>query len=98
VTQQVVITSAEIAGAATIDLVRVGGGTQVVTVDGTPTVRTHPATTVYQVRFLSPDRMIPDELTEVATYDEACDLAVRYANKVQVHAERVAALAADLRM
>lgn len=82
--------------AATIDLVEVGGGTQTVTVDGTPEERVHGHSVVYHVRLISPDRMLPDELREVAGYDEACDLADRYARRLDEHAARVADLAADL--
>lgn len=82
--------------AATIDLVEVGGGIQVVTVDGAPEERVHPQRSVFHVRLVSPDRMLPDQLHEVGDYDQACDLATRYADRLDEHAERVAALAADL--
>ena len=84
--------------AATIDLVEVGGGSQTVTVDGTPEERVHPHSTVFHVRLISPDRMLPDELREVASYEDACDLAERYAAKLDEHAKRVAELAGDLRV
>jgi hypothetical protein len=99
----VVITAARVdspAGrvAATIERVGVGGGTQVVTVDGVAEERVHPASTVYHVRFLSPDRMIPDELRAVESFDEACELAEKYAVKLDEHAARVDELAADLKV
>lgn len=84
--------------AATIDLVEVGGGTQTVTVDGAPEERVHPHSAIFHVRLLSPDRMLPDELREAASYDEACDLATRYAARLDEHAERLADLAVDLRV
>lgn len=82
--------------AATIDRVEVGGGTQTVTVDGTPEVRTHPHGAVFHVRLISPDRMLSDELREVPDYGTACELAEAYAAKLDEHADRLAALAGDL--
>ena len=82
--------------AATIDLVEIGGGEQVVTVDGTAEMRVHPSSRVYHVRLLSPDRMVPDQLREAATYEEACALGCKYAAKMAEHAARVDELAADL--
>lgn len=84
--------------AATIDLVEVGGGTQVVTVDGAREDRVHPHSMVFHVRLVSPDRMLPDELREVAGYEQACDLATRYAARLDEHAARVADLGADLKI
>lgn len=84
--------------AATIDLVEVGGGTQTVTVDGAPELRVHPHSTVFHVRLLAPDRMLSDELREVVSYDEACELAARYAKKLDDNAGRLAALADDLKV
>lgn len=82
--------------AALIDLVEVGGGGQTVTVDGVPEERIHPSSVVYHVRLLSPDRMIPDQLREVADWDDAVKLAETYAGKVADTAQRLAAIAADL--
>jgi hypothetical protein len=84
--------------AALIAMVDVGGGEQVVTVDGNPEVRVHPSSRVYHVTFLSPDRMVPDQLREAATFDEACELGITYAEKLAEHAARVDALAADLKV
>src|SRR5258708_37542781 len=97
----VVITSARVdtadgQPAARIDLVEIGGGEQVVTVDGTAEVRTHPFSQVYQVRLLSPDKFVPGVLREAATYEEACALGCKYAAKMAEHAARVDELAADL--
>lgn len=83
--------------AASIDLVQIGGGVQVVNVDGTLEERTHPARSVWHVRLLSPDRMIPDQLQEVDDWDTAVDLATRYAAKYDEAAARVAEIAAELR-
>jgi hypothetical protein len=99
----VVITGAQVlAGdgrlAATIDVVEVGGGSQVVTVDGVPEERVHPLSRVYHVRFQSPDRVIPDELREVPSYDDAVGLGVAYAAKLDEHADRISALADDLKV
>jgi len=99
----VVITAARVdtadgGEAALIGLIQVGGGEQVVTVDGTAEVRTHPRSSVYQVRLLSPDKFVPDQLRDVATYEEACALGVKYAAKMAEHAARVDELAADLQV
>lgn len=99
----VVITSARVdrpdgRPAAVIEWVPVGGGTQVVTVDGTAEERVHPSSSVFHVRFLSPDKMIPDELRDAATYEEAVALGVKYASKLAEHAAQVDALAADLKV
>jgi hypothetical protein len=98
-----IVTSARVVSAsgrvaATIDLVEVGGGSQTVTVDGTPEERIHPARQVHHVRLLSPDRMIPDELREADSYEAAVELGERYASLLDEHAERVDRLAADLRV
>lgn len=82
--------------AATIELVEVGGGEQVVTVDGVKETRVHPRSVVYHVRLLSPDKFVPDQLREAGSYEEACALGVKYAAKMAEHAARVDALAADL--
>ena len=84
--------------AATIDRVPVGGGSQVVTVDGIPEERIHPSGEAFHVRLLSPDRMIPDELRAVGSYDEAVALAESYAAKLDAHATTLASLAADLQV
>lgn len=84
---------------ATIDLVDVGGGVQTVydPQSGTPQECVHPQSTVYHVRLLSPDRMLADELREVATYEEATELGQRYADKVAANAGRLAEIAQDLK-
>lgn len=84
--------------AATVDWVPVGGGSQVKTVDGTAEEHVHPSSVVYHVRFISPDRQIPDELREAATFEEAAALAAKYAAKLDEHAERIAGLAGDLKV
>lgn len=84
--------------AAEIGLVEVGGGEQVVTVDGVKEIRVHPRSRVYHVRLLSPDRFVPDQLREAVSYEEACALGVRYAARITEHAARVDALAADLQV
>jgi hypothetical protein len=98
-----IVTSARVESAhgrvaATIDLVEVGGGSQTVTVDGTPEERIHPTRQIHHVRLLSPDRMIPDELREAGTYGEAVELAERYAALLDAHADRIAGLADDLKV
>jgi len=82
--------------AATVDLVPIGGGIQVKTVDGSPVEHVHERRDAYHVRLVSPDRSVPDTLREAATYDEAVLLGQQYAVKLAAHAGQVAALAADL--
>ena len=99
----VTVTAARVAAAdgqvaALLNLVDVGGGEQVVTVDGSPEVRVHPSSQVYHVRLVSPDRMVPDQLLEAASLDEAYEVARVYAGKLAEHAARAAGLASDLRM
>jgi hypothetical protein len=99
----VVITSARVDAAngtvaAIVELVAIGGGSQVVTVDGTAEERIHPSRTVYHVRFISPDRMLPDELRVVDSFEEGCALGEKYAARLDEHARRVADLAMDLRI
>lgn len=89
--------SSDGAVAATIDLVQIGGGTQVVNIDGALEDRVHPSRSVWHVRLLSPDRMIPDQLQEISDWDSAVDLATRYATKYDEAAQRVAEIAAELR-
>jgi hypothetical protein len=84
--------------AATIDLLEIGGGTQTVTVDGVPEERVHPRSSLFSVRLISPDRMVPDTLREVDSYEDASDLARKYAAKLDEHADRVADLAKDLQV
>ncbi len=83
---------------AQIERVRIGGGTQVVTVDGVPEERVHPTLHRFHVRLLSPDRMISDQLCETDTYEEAVELSLRYAAKRVEHAARIDELAADLKV
>jgi hypothetical protein len=83
---------------AQIERVRIGGGTQVVTVDGVPEERVHPTLHGFHVRLLSPDRMIPDELRDAETYEQAVELAMKYAAARAKHAAAVDELAADLKV
>lgn len=83
---------------AVIERVRIGGGTQTVTVDGVPEERVHPSFWRYHARLISPDRMIPDQLLETETYDEAVEVALKYADKRIEHADRLTALAEDLKV
>src|SRR5437879_5029384 len=98
---EVTITAARVdrpggAAVATIELVDVGGGEQVVTVDGVRETRVHPRSRVYHVRLLSPDKFVPDQVRDAASYEDACALGVKYAAKMAEHAARVDELAADL--
>lgn len=103
VASEVVITGAEVRTgdgrlAASIDAVQIGGGTQTVTVDGVPEERVHPVSRAFHVRLLAPDRMIPDELRQVDTYQEAIEVGLKYAAKLAEHADRLAELAQDLKV
>jgi len=92
------VDTAEGVAAARIDLVEVGGGSQMRMVDGAEEETVHPRSTVFHVRLLSPDPMLPDVLREADTYDEACQLAVSYAGRLAEHAGRIAELAKDLQV
>jgi hypothetical protein len=99
----VTITSARVSTAdgreaALIATVDVGGGEQVVTVDGIRETRVHASSRVYHVRLISPDRMVADQLLEASSYEEACGLGAAYAVKLAEHAARADELASDLRM
>ncbi len=99
----VVVTSARVdpadgRQAARMDLIEVGGGTQTKTVDGQPEHVVHPRSQVWHVRLFSPDRTIPDELREVDSWEDAVTLATAYAGKLAENAQRIAALAADLKV
>src|SRR5213592_3399662 len=98
----VVVTSARVTTddgrtAAVIDLIDVGGGSQIVTVDGTPEERIHQSGRVFHVRLLSPDRMLSDDLREVDDYDDAVKLGLVYADRLEANAGRLAEIAADLK-
>lgn len=99
---EVIITATEIrlgaVVAAAIDLVGIGGGSQTVTVDGSPEERVHPLRQIYQVRFISPDRMLPDQLREADDYDSAVKLGRAYAAKLDQHKGALDALAEDLKV
>lgn len=82
---------------AQIQAVTVGGGTQTVTVDGVPEDRQHPTLHLFHIRLLSPDRMIPDELREAKTYEDAVEVGLAYAARRAKHAQQVAELAATLK-
>jgi hypothetical protein len=84
--------------AATIDLVEIGGGSQTVTVDGVPEQRVHPSRQAFHVRLIAPDRMIPDDLRESDTFEQAVKIAATYAGKLTEHADRLAALTDDLKV
>jgi hypothetical protein len=84
--------------AATVDRVDVGGGSQIVTVDGTPEERIHPTSTVWHVRLLAPNRMLPDELREEPSWEAATKVAEAYAAKLDENASRIAELAENLRV
>ncbi len=84
---------------AQIEAVTIGGGTRIVgQVDGVPVERSDPTLHRFHCRLLSPDRMIPDQLRETETYDEAVELGLVYAAKRARHAQQLDELAADLQV
>lgn len=82
---------------ALIEAVTIGGGTQVVTVDGVPEERVHPTLRRFHCRLLAPDRMLSDQLLDAATYDDAVEMGLRYAEKRAKHAQQLSDLAAELK-
>lgn len=78
---------------AWVERVKIGGGTQVVTVDGVPEERQHPSFWRYQVRLISPDRMVGDRLLDADTYDQAVAAAVEYGRKRLEHKSQAENLA-----
>jgi hypothetical protein len=92
------ITAAEVAlpngtVVAYIEAIAVGGGTQVVMVDGKPEQRQHPLSHCYHARLLSQaGRMISDEIVDAETYEDACKAGEAYARKVQRNAKQIAEL------
>ena len=100
---RVVVTSARIdlpdgTPVAVVEAVTIGGGIQVVTVDGVPEERQHPTLHRFHCRLLSPDRMIPDQLVETDSYDDAVSLGLRYAAKRVQHAQQLDDLTASLKL
>jgi hypothetical protein len=87
------VDTAEGREAARLVLVRVGGGTQTVTVDGTPEERQHPASEEWHIRLLALDPMLPDRLETAADYDSAVAVAADYAVKLAAVVAQAAALA-----
>ena len=79
---------------AHVERITIGGGTRVI--EGEE--HHHPTFTRFHARLLSPDRMIPDQLVETETYDEAVDVAVAYGAKRIQHAAKVAELAESLKV
>lgn len=82
---------------AVVEAVTLGGGTQVVTVDGVPEERQHPTTSRFHVHLLSPDRMIPDQLLDIETYEQAVEAGLAYAARRAEHAEQITALTEALK-
>src|SRR5712691_4559617 len=78
--------------AALVERTPVGGGTQVVTVDGQPEERVHPKSVVYHARLLSIDPMHQsDVIQDFGTWDEAVAAAEAYAARLDAVAEQAAA-------
>jgi hypothetical protein len=69
--------------AATVDEVPTGGGTgSYFTPAGVLEEKTHPVASVFHARLISPDRSVPDQVREAATFDEAVQIAVDYTDRV----------------
>jgi hypothetical protein len=84
---------------AQIDAVTIGGGIRIVgQIDGAPVERADPTLHRFHCRLLSPDRMIPDQLVETESYEEAVAVGLKYAGKRAEHARQIAELAADLKV
>jgi hypothetical protein len=79
---------------ARIERVTIGGGTRVI--EGEEHV--HPMFEAFHVRLLSPNPMIPDEMHDATTYDEAVAFGRAYAAKRAEHAAAIADLADSLKM
>ena len=70
----------------------VGGGTQVVTVDGQPEDRVHPSSVVYHARLISIDLAQSDVIKDCDTWDAAVAAAEAYALRLDAVAEQAAAI------
>ena len=84
---------------ARIEAVTIGGGNRIVgQIHGRDVEEPDPVFRRYHAWLLSPDRMIPDQLREAETYDEAVAIGMRYADLRVEHADKVAGLADALRI
>ena len=82
---------------ARIERVGIGGGVRTRTIDGVPVDTQEPLFERFHVRLLSQaGPLIPDQLAEAETYEEACAAGEAYAAKVAAHAEKIAAVAGAL--
>jgi hypothetical protein len=78
--------------AAFVERTPVGGGTQVVTVDGQPEERVHPSSVVYHARLISMDRTQSDVVQDFDAWDEAVAAAEAYALRVDAVADQAASI------
>jgi len=79
---------------AIVERVTIGGGFRVI--EGEE--HQHPSFVRHHCRLISPDRMMPDQLIETESYEEAVAAAMKYADKRVEHAARINELATDLRV
>jgi hypothetical protein len=79
---------------AIVERVTIGGGIRVI--EGEE--HQHPTFVRHHCRLISPDRMMPDQLIETETYEEAVAVAMKYADKRVEHAARIDQLTTDLRV
>lgn len=68
--------------AALLDLLPVGGGSQMVTVDGQPEERVHPSSKVWHVRLISMDPVVGDRIEDAGSFEEAAAIGEEYAVKL----------------
>jgi hypothetical protein len=78
--------------AAFVERTPVGGGTQIVTVDGKPEERVHPSSVVYHARLISVDLTQSNVIKDCDTWDEAVAEAEAYAARLDAVAEQAASI------
>ncbi len=79
---------------AMVERVTIGGGFRMIEGEEIQ----HPSFVRHHCRLISPDRMMPDQLIDTETYDEAVAAAMKYADKRVEHAARIEQLTTDLRV
>jgi hypothetical protein len=88
--------------AARVERVDVGGGTvlksmeEILADPSSPAEVTHATSVVFHVTYVSVDPLLPNTVVDASSYDEACNLATDYANKVSKYKAGAAATAAEL--
>jgi hypothetical protein len=83
---------------ALIERIRIGGGIRTRTIDGEQVDEQQPSFERHHARLLSQaGPMIPDELVETETFEQACEAGEAYAKSVTANAAQIAALRASLK-